>query len=124
MEDQSSTTIQNHFSGLLYDDLREFLKNDTTHKNKYSDGYVCQDYANELVGNALKNGIPACTVFLKHDKGSHSLVAFNTTDEGITFVEPQTSEFVIGLKEGEDYCELAGWKCNWNIEELKHCFDQ
>lgn len=113
----------NYSSDVPYDKLRAFLEEDNTDEREFTEDYVCQDFANDLVGNALEAGIPSCTVFIGHDKGSHSLVAFRTEEKGIVFVEPQTGEFVLGIEEGEDYCELAGWQCNWEIEEIKHCFE-
>lgn len=106
-----------------YRDVKEFAMEDSTHENELTSDYVCGDFANDVVGNALTKGIPACTVFLDHTKGSHSIVAFNTTDKGVVFLEPQTDEFVVGLEEDEDYCDLAGWNCSWKVEEIKHCFE-
>lgn len=105
-----------------YSDVNEFVMEDGTYEKEVTEDYVCEDFSNDLVGNALSAGIPACTVFIGHSKGSHSLVAFNTTDKGVVFLEPQTGEFVVGLEEGEDYCSLAGWNCSWKVEEIKHCF--
>ncbi|GEM_PF-6917142 len=105
-----------------YSDVVDFVMEDGTYLNNYSEDYVCQDFANDVVGNALGEGIGACTVFIDHEKGSHSIVAFDTADQGVVFLEPQTGEFAVEPTEGEDYCDLVGWNCTWRIREIKHCF--
>ncbi len=81
-------------------EMREFLTRDKTDSNPFVTGeYVCSDFAAELNNNAEANGIRAAYVRIRAEKWGHALVAFETTDRGIVFIEPQSDrevELVIG----------------------------
>ena len=81
-------------------EMRGFLARDTTDANLYVPGeYVCFEFATELNNNAEANGIRAAYVRIRFKEWAHALVAFETVDRGLIFIEPQSDrevELVIG----------------------------
>ena len=84
-----------------YKELREFLAGDKTDSKPYIEGeYVSFDFAVELNNNAEANGIRAAYVAIFSKEWGHGMVAFETIDEGLIFIEPQSDrevEPVIGI---------------------------
>lgn len=100
-EDVTSTRIE--LRNLMYGGVREFLAQDTTDSNRFVTGeYVCADFAAQLNNNAENNGIRAAYVRIRAKHWGHALVAFNTVDRGIVFIEPQ-SDSEVKLVIGESY---------------------
>ena len=81
-------------------EMREFLASDKTDSNPFIKGeYVSFDFAVELNNNAEANGIRAAYVAIFSKQWGHGMVAFETIDRGLIFIEPQTDkevELVIG----------------------------
>jgi hypothetical protein len=79
-----------------YRELVRFLKADDTDKAKYIEGkYECTEFAADLCNRAEEEGIRCAYVILSFPNGmGHAIVAFNTIDEGLVYVEPQHDEFV------------------------------
>ena len=82
------------------EELREFLAHDKTDSNLFIEGeYVCFDFAAELNNNAEANGIRAAYVRIRFKEWAHAVVAFETVDRGLIFIEPQSDkevELVVG----------------------------
>jgi hypothetical protein len=71
-------------------EVKDFLAQDTTDKIPYNElTYVCTHYARDVVNNAVKKGIRVAYVETRFTGMSHSLVAFETTDKGIMYFDPQ-----------------------------------
>ena len=86
-----------------YDELMEFLRADKTDSNAYIDGhYVCFDYAADLNNNADAAGIQAAYVRLRSTDWGHAVVAFDTIDRGLIYIEPQ-SDAEVKLVIGQPY---------------------
>ncbi|MFC1932454.1 hypothetical protein ACFLXU_02330 [Chloroflexota bacterium] len=84
-------------------ELREFLIHDDTDSKSYISGeYVCFDFAAELNNQAEASGIRAAYVRIRSKEWGHAVVAFETVDRGIIFIEPQ-SDREIRLVIGEPY---------------------
>lgn len=83
-----------------YSELGEFLTNDKTDFNSYIKGkYVSFNFAADLNNNAEANGIRAAYVRIRSGEWEHAIVAFETTDKGLIFIEPQSDrevELVVG----------------------------
>jgi len=83
-----------------YKELREFLADDKTDSKSFISGeYVCFDFAAELNNNADAKGIRAAYVRLRSKEWAHAVVAFETVDRGLVFIEPQSDtevELAIG----------------------------
>jgi hypothetical protein len=78
----------------LYDptlaEVKEFLANDTTDKITYNElTYVCTHYARDVINNAVKKGIRVAYVETRFTEMGHSLLAFETTDKGLVYFDPQ-----------------------------------
>ena len=74
-----------------YQEMKDFLKQDETSKQEYVEGeYICVDFTAAVKANAAKEGIRCAYVAIEYRGGSgHAIVAFDTTDEGLVFIEPQ-----------------------------------
>ena len=83
-----------------YRELKEFLARDKTDSNPFIRGeYVCFDFAADVNNNAEANGIRAAYVRIRSKEWGHAVVAFETVDKGLIFIEPQSDndvELVIG----------------------------
>ncbi|MBC8273839.1 MAG: hypothetical protein H8E40_02565 [Chloroflexi bacterium] len=74
-----------------YQEMKTFLAQDTTDSKTYTeDEYVCVDFAAALNNNADAKGIRCAIVDIFHPGGyGHTIAAFETTDSGLIFIEPQ-----------------------------------
>lgn len=72
-----------------YAEMMQFISDDTTNYNTYVfDSYVCHDFTNDVLANAKANNIRAGYVHLEGIE-AHAIVCFDTTDQGLIFMEPQ-----------------------------------
>jgi hypothetical protein len=98
LEHETSQLVAMH--NPTYGELLEFLARDETDKQDFVSGeYVCFDFAAELNNKAAVSGIRAAYVRIRSDEWAHAVVAFETPDRGVVFVEPQSDrdiELVIG----------------------------
>ena len=104
---------------ITYREVKDFLDDDHTDRNPYTDDYVCSHFASDLISNALDNGILACGVEIRYvsNKG-HKIVAFPTED-GVVLIEPQTDEEIKGLVVGSEYCRISNWVCSGEVSLIK-----
>lgn len=74
-----------------YREMGDFLAWDTTSEREYVESeYVCVDFAADVKANAVKEGIRCAYVLIEYPgESGHTIVAFDTTDEGLVFIEPQ-----------------------------------
>jgi len=76
-----------------YNELSQFVLEDTTDSNQYQYyTYVCEDFSRDVIHNAKEKGIRAGMVYLydpTETYGDHAIVAIETSDEGLYFLEPQ-----------------------------------
>jgi hypothetical protein len=74
-----------------YSEALRFLRRDATDRIDYHLGsFVCHDYSTTVKVNAFKEGIHCYYVSLEFpEPPGHAIVAFNTTDRGLVFFEPQ-----------------------------------
>ena len=101
LKEEVTTRVKLH--NPTYKELREFLARDRTDSHLFIKGeYVCFDFAAELNNNAEANGIRAAYVRIRSKEWSHAVVAFETVDKGLIFIEPQSDKDV-GLVMGESY---------------------
>lgn len=86
-----------------YDELMAFLTADESDAKPYiEDEYNCFDFTAALNNNAEAKGIRAAYVRISFKKSGHAIVAFETVDRGLIFIEPQTDERV-ELVKGKPY---------------------
>lgn len=88
-----------------YAEVVEFIRKDKTDKNKYVENeYTCVHFARDVNNNAENEGIRCGFVIINlSGSANHAIIAFNTTDRGIVYFEPQTDERLRYLKVGKDY---------------------
>ena len=73
-----------------YAEVKDFLMQDKTDLVPYNElTYVCTHYARDVINNAINKGIRTAYVEIRHPGMGHSIVAFETTDKGIVYFEPQ-----------------------------------
>jgi len=74
-----------------YQEMRDFLKQDETSEREYlGNEYICVDFAADVKANAAKEGIRCTYVVIEYlGLTGHAIVAFDTTDEGLVYIEPQ-----------------------------------
>jgi hypothetical protein len=79
-----------------YKQMMSFIKEDKTDKRQYTkDEYACQNFAMDVCNNAEKKGIRCAYVIIDYLEGGHAIVAFDTFDRGLIYVEPQSDELVV-----------------------------
>lgn len=95
-----------------YNEVLDFLLKDKTDEETYNESsYNCAHFSKDVNNNAEKKGIRSGYVKVELNINfPHALLAFNTTDGGLVFFEPQTDQQVI-LESGKDYwteCIISG----------------
>jgi hypothetical protein len=74
-----------------YKEAVSFIEQDRTNGNKYvEDTYVCSHFARDVCNNAEQKGLRCAYVDIRYPDGGHTIVAFNTVDEGLVYFETQT----------------------------------
>jgi hypothetical protein len=77
-----------------YEEAVQFIRSDQTDKNQYNQSYTCINFANDFRNNALNEGYRCGYVAIEFAETSHAIVCFNTSDNGLIFIEPQSDEIV------------------------------
>jgi hypothetical protein len=90
-----------------YQEMKDFLAKDPTNSKVYvKEQYVCSDYASEVNNNAESQGIRSAVVELRYPNDfAHALVAFDTSDRGFIYVEPQF-DTEVKVTIGQSYSSL------------------
>jgi hypothetical protein len=90
-----------------YQEMKTFLAQDNTSSNTYvEDKFVCVDFAAGVTNNAESQGIRCAVVDIFYPDGyGHTIVAFDTTDRGIIYIEPQFDQEV-KLVVGRSYSRI------------------
>ncbi len=83
-----------------YLEMEEFLARDRTNSNG-DDSYICGNFANDVKKSAIAKGIRCAGAIIwfrekifGNEVRKHALVAFQTADRGIIFIEPQRDKEV------------------------------
>lgn len=87
-----------------FSEARAFVRSDKTDRHKYiEDVYTCRHYSRDFIMNAENEGYHCFYVFVGFESGgAHALIAFNTTDRGILYIESQNDR-VMKPKVGNVY---------------------
>ena len=74
-----------------YKEMMDFLYADLTDRKTYViDVYDCKHFSRDVNNAAQEKGLRCAIVLIRFpDAPGHMLVAFQTTDQGIVFIEPQ-----------------------------------
>ncbi len=98
-----------------FEEVKDFILKDPTSRNTFIlNEYECRHFATDVNNNADAAGLRCAFVLLCYKNGQHAVVAFDTTDRGMIFIEPQTDAAIQpevgGTYEGQEIIEiLIGW---------------
>ena len=93
-----------------YRQMKSFLSRDRTDSRKYVAGeYECRHFAGDVCNNAEAEGIRCAYVSISFPSSGHAIVAFNTIDRGLIYIESQTDD-EMRISEGKHYWQCGG---NW-----------
>ncbi len=121
-----------------FSEVKSFIEKDGTDLNEYDEKeFNCFDYTEQVIDHAMDEGLMSGFVRIIYrelsERGeyssktyAHALVAFDTADEEIVYVEPQNDVIMKNLEEGEYYWDLieeySGMDFTeypkWRIEEV------
>ena len=97
--DNQTITLRNP----TFQEMRDFILKDTTSRKTFVlYTYECRHFATEVDNNAEAAGWRCGFALLCYARGQHAVVAFNTVDRGLIFIEPQT-DAAIDVKVGGTY---------------------
>jgi hypothetical protein len=103
----------NHYSlrNPSFQEMLEFIAKDNTNEHVYAEGeYVCVDFSHAVNNNAEAQGFRCAVVDIFYPEGKgHTIVAFETTDKGIQFVEPQF-DHLVSVEVGKSYAQTNKYK--------------
>ena len=89
-----------------YEEMKEFLARDTTDSLEFDeDEFTCTDFSAAVNNNAEAAGLRCAVVYINYPEVGHTIVAFETSDRGIKYIEPQYDDEVI-LQEGKSYSKI------------------
>lgn len=114
----TAAEAKTEYNRITWKALADFLVRDHTNWNPYdAEDYNCMDYAIELVNNARAENIKSWLVGVDFTTGEtgHAFVAFDTSDRGVIFVEPQADYTYSNLKVGLDLCDDWGKSACWGV---------
>jgi len=75
-------------------EVHDFITTDKTDENVITDEYMCRHIVVDFMKNAFEEGYLCYFVTIGFQVGGHAMVAFNTTDGGLIYVEPQSDDIV------------------------------
>jgi len=119
-----SNTPAPSYRSIDWMELVSFLEKDHTNWNQYVPGkYVCLDFAIDLAANAGKQDIKTWIVLVEFTGGGpgHAFVAFETTDRGIIYVEPQGDNTYSVVEVGKPLCDEWGvYECMGTVSSINY----
>ena len=104
-----------------YKELLLFLRRDRTDSKRYIEGeYDCSDFSAEVNNNAEFDGIRAAYVIIYYPQlPGHAIVAFQTVDKGLIFIEPISDE-TVKLVVGKRYYKCIEPKPGYYYKKPSH----
>jgi hypothetical protein len=76
-----------------YNEAIAFLSRDRTESNSYDgETYSCRHFARDACNNAEAEGWRCAYVGIGYPDGGHAIIAFETTDEGLVYFDPQIDD--------------------------------
>jgi hypothetical protein len=100
-----------------YQEVLDFLAKDHSEDVPYNkENHICTDYTTDVNNNAEKAGLRCGSVYIIYPETGHSIIAFDTTDKGLIFIEPQYDKEV-KLPVGKSYSVSNGFYNPDNIDD-------
>jgi predicted nucleic acid-binding Zn-ribbon protein len=89
-----------------YSEAIAFIISDRTNEKEYTEDYVCYDFTADFNTNAFQMGYRCGFVYIEFSDSAHAIACFNTTDEGLIYVEPQNDE-IVDVAVGQTYPHIG-----------------
>jgi hypothetical protein len=89
-----------------YSEVAQFMENDNTNTLPYdARDFNCLHFSRTFITNAKQLSMRCALIIINFEETnvSHAIVGFNTTDQGMVYIEPQSDEWVEDLELGNDY---------------------
>jgi len=97
-----------------YQEALQFIASDQTDKNQYDENtYNCHDYTANVKNNAFEGGYRSGYVYIEFREGVHALVAFDTVDQGMIYIEPQDDN-IMTLTVGQPYWDRTLYEVTYD----------
>ena len=105
--DRMTTGYAYVLSDPTYEAMTSFLASDKTDQNTYNvNTYNCQNFCADVITNAAKVKIRCAFVSIDEKESGHAIIAFNTIDKGLVYIEPQNDDEV-NLQVGKHYYQCV-----------------
>lgn len=96
-----------------YKEMIDFLVADQTNRNNYIlNIYDCKHFSLDVKKTAEQKGFRCAVVIFSFSSIGHRMVAFQTTDKGLVFVEPQSDEALSKVEKGMRFFRDRGKSSN------------
>jgi hypothetical protein len=83
--------------------MKSFLASDLTNTHPFDvNNYNCSNFSADTIANAAKQHIRCALVYILFHNSAHFIVAFNTLDKGLVYIEPQ-ADAEVNLIVGRHY---------------------
>jgi hypothetical protein len=119
-----SISLKTSTNSITWTELVSFLEKDHTNWNPYVPGkYTCLDFSTDLVANATQQGIKTWIVAVDFTDGGpgHAFVAFETSDRGIVYIEPQADDTYPIVAVGKNLCDSWGiYQCMGTVSSIQY----
>jgi hypothetical protein len=100
-----------------YDEVLKFIVEDKTDSKSYKPReYECTNFALDVCNNAMNKGLFCSPVVIRFRHFGHVIVAFNTSDKGMIYYDPQ-SDLEVTLKTGKYYFRENDLPFSYNIDD-------
>jgi len=96
-----------------YQEMLNFIALDSTDENEYSENYTCFHFTADVKNHAFQAGYKCGFVYIEFPDSAHAIVCFNTTDQGLIFIEPQSDE-IVTLTIGQPYWDRTEYSPTYN----------
>ena len=105
-------------------ELIKFLQEDKTDEMNWSEEFDCNEFTNTFIRNFADKGYFSCAVALDFEgMSAHALVAVETREGLLLYIEPQDDFIIESLEIGDNYCEKVNWNCELIIKKISSCFE-
>jgi len=94
-----------------FKEVKDFITADQTNQNGWQENvYECRHFAADVCHHAREAGWDCALTLLCFDKEQHAVIAFNTSDRGLIYIEPYNDKIVYprvgGIYQGKEIKEI------------------
>ena len=90
-ESVGSSSQATELKNPTFEEVKDFILRDSISLNKFIlNQYECRHFATDVNNNAEAEGLRCAFVLLCYGQGQHAVIAFDTVDRGLVYIEPQT----------------------------------